>query len=230
MERLTVKIAFLGASLTEGSYGGSYVDALRARLPEHELLNFGVNGSTILQLQQRLDSVLDAAPDAVFVLGGSNDAIAYSQPKTRSYYKQVQGMAEGFITPAEFGQHYRELITRLQIAHVHTLIGLPPLEHNPVVAAAAVEFNHVTREVARAFNLPVCDLAAAMIPHQIPDRKALDMSTILIIGDRVKSGWNDYETEQARGGYTYSFDGIHFTPQGAQQAAAIIAAFLRENL
>lgn len=225
-----MKIAFLGASLTEGSYGGSYLEALRPLLPQHTLLNFGVNGSTILQLVERVDAVLEESPDVVFIMGGSNDAIAYSQPKTRSYYKQVQRLPEGFFTPAEYAQHYRDLLTQLQIAHVQPLAGLPPLEYNPTVAAAAAEFNAATREVARAFNVPMCDLAAAMTPPHIPDRKPLDMSTILVIGDRVKSGWNDYDSEHQRGAYTYSFDGIHFTPQGAQQAAQIIAAFLRESL
>ncbi len=225
-----MKIAFLGASLTEGSYGGSYLEALRPLVPQHTLLNFGVNGSTILQLLERLDAVLEAQPDAVFVMGGSNDAIAYSQPQTRPYYKQVQRLPEGFLTPAQYAQHYRDLLTHLQIAHVQPLVGLPPLEYNPTVVAAATEFNAAAREVARAFNIPVCDLAAAMTPSYIPDRKPLDMSTILVIGDRVKSGWHNYEAEQQRGAYTYSFDGIHFTPQGAQQAAQIIAAFLRESL
>ncbi len=76
-----MKIAFLGASLTEGSYGGSYLEALRPLLPQHTLLNFGVNGSTILQLLERVDTVLDSQPDAVFVMGAVTTPSPTANPK-----------------------------------------------------------------------------------------------------------------------------------------------------
>lgn len=225
-----MRIAFLGASLTEGSYGGSYVNELRALLPDHELINAGVNGSTMNKLLARVESVLEQSPDALFVLAGSNDAIAYSQPRTRSYYKSLQGLPEGFLDVPAFASMYRDLLTQIQLAHVQALVGLPPMEYNVATAEASRLFNDAAREAARAFNAPVCDLYSAMMPDAITDRKPLDMGTVMIIGDRVKAGWNDYELEHLRGGYTYSFDGIHFTPQGAAQAAAIIAAFLKTEL
>lgn len=234
-----MRLAFLGASLTEGLYGGSYVDALRRRLPalipDLEIINAGVGGSTINRLLDRIDDLLDDhAPDAVFVLAGSNDAIAYSSPATRSYYKQVQGIPEGYITPQAFGAAYRDLLTTIQLAQVQALVALPPLEYNPTLAQAAAQFNAQAREAARAFNLPVLDLAAAMTPHPIPERPPLGIHHILTIGERVRAGWpddpDDYERERQAQGYRYSFDGIHFTPAAAEEAADLIAPFIAEQL
>ena len=78
-----MKIVFLGDSLTWGGYGGDFVAEVDRRLPQHTIVNAGVGGNTVINLLNRLDSVLDQEPDGVFVMVGGNDAISYSQPQTR---------------------------------------------------------------------------------------------------------------------------------------------------
>ena len=100
-----MKIVFFGDSLTWGGYGGSYFDELKPLLPDHELINAGEGGNTAINLMRRLDDdVLSHAPDGVFVMIGGNDAISYSQPETRPYYKQVQKIPEGVVMPEQFSQ------------------------------------------------------------------------------------------------------------------------------
>lgn len=229
-----MRIVFMGASLTEGVYGGNFVSGVVERLPQHEIINAGVGGSTINRLLEQVEGVIEQSPDAVFIMAGSNDAIAYSQPATRPYYKSSQKLPNGFLTPEEFGQRYREILEKLQLHHIVPLIGLPPLEYNPELAAASALFNEQAVQAARAYNTPVLDLNPDLMPqmlsHMIPQRPPLDLKIIYQIGERTQSGWSDYEAEQQRGGYTYSFDGIHFTPQTADQVAQIIAAFLEKEL
>lgn len=226
-----MRIIFLGASMTEGVYGGNFVKPAARLLPQHEIVNAGVGGSTINKLAERLDETLEQKPDAAFIMAGSNDAIAYSQPATRPYYKSTQGLApDGYMTPEQFGAVYRDVLTRLQLAHVQPLIGLPPMEYNPTLVAASAAFNAQAEEVARAFNLPVLDLVALFNPPNVPERPPLDMKIIFTIGDRTKSRWNDYEAEQVKGGYTYSFDGIHLTPKSAEKMGELVAAFLKAEL
>lgn len=226
-----MRVIFLGASMTEGVYGGNFVKAAAKLLPTHEVINAGVGGSTVNKLAERLDDVLGQGPDAVFVMAGSNDAIAYSQPDTRSYYKSAQGITpDGYMTPEQFGAVYRDVLTRIQLAHVQPLVGLPPMEYNPTLVAASTAFNDQAQEVARAFNIPVLDLAAHFNPPSVPERPPLDMKIIFTIGDRTKSGWNDYEAEQQKGGYTYSFDGIHLTPKSAEKMGALVAEFIKTEL
>ncbi len=225
-----MRILFLGASLTEGVYGGNFVARIQHNLPDHELINLGQSGSTMNRLVGRLDEVLELEPDAAFVMAGSNDAIAYSQPKTRPYYKQTQDLPDGYLEPDDFGQLYRDFLLELQLAHIQPLMGLPPLEHNPAVKAASDLFNSQAMDAARAYNIPVLDLNPVLLPAHIPDRPDLDLRTVFQIGDRTKSGWADYEAEQQRGGYTYSFDGIHFTLATAERVGDVITEFLRETL
>jgi lysophospholipase L1-like esterase len=225
-----MKIIFIGASLTEGVYGGNFVEGVAKKLPQHEIINLGTGGLTINRLLDRLDTVIELRPDVVVIMAGSNDAIAYSQPDTRSYYKSVQKIPNGFFTPDEFSRHFRELITQLQLEFIQPLVVLAPLEYNPDVVAAAELFNSIMAEVAQDFNLPVLDLATPFIPDDIPDRPSLGMKYILLIGERHGTDWDDYENEQRQGGYTYTFDGIHIPPAVAEKFADIIADFLRETL
>lgn len=222
-----MKIVFFGDSLTWGGYGGSYFDELKPLLPDHELINAGDGGNTVINLLRRLDDdVLSHSPDGVFVMVGGNDAISYSQPATRQYYKQVQKIPEGVVTPDQFSQVYRDLLTRLQLAHTLVWVGLTPSEYNPEVVETVRSYNDLASEAARALNIPVLDLMAEFAPSHIPERPPLDMAYILTIGSRQKSGWNEYAKAQAEGGFTFTFDGLHFTPESAKRAAELLAPFI----
>lgn len=221
-----MKLIFLGDSLTEGSYGGSYVAHI-AKLRHHDIIiNAGIGGDTALNLERRLDEVIDQSPDGVFVMVGGNDAISYSQPDTRPYYKQSKGIPNGFVTPNDFSHAYWEILTRLQMNHIQTWVGLPPIEYNPVVFEAMRYFNQLTAGVTRTISIPTLDLTPYFTPKFIPERKPLGLGIIFTIGERTSSGWSDYDTAQAEGGYSYTFDGIHLTPQSAVQFGDLIHHFI----
>lgn len=225
-----MKIICFGDSLTEVGYGASYFPELVTLLPEHDLVNAGVGGDTTINLLRRLETdVLEHAPDGVFLMVGGNDAISYSQPKTRSYYRQAKDIPEGVVTPEMFEQAYRDLLTKLQLAHIVVWIGLEPNEYNPTAAAAHADYNERARTIARTFNLPVLDLMEAYPPGDLPERPDLGVEYILTIGAREKRGWNDYEGAQKAGGYRFTFDGLHLTTGTAREVAEKIAAFIRAN-
>ncbi|HEX2908973.1 MAG TPA: SGNH/GDSL hydrolase family protein [Phototrophicaceae bacterium] len=221
-----MKIVFLGDSLVWGGYGGDFVAEVARLLPEHTIINAGAGGNTVVNLLNRLDKVLEQQPDGVVVLVGGNDAISASQPATRPYYEQVQKIPGGVVSPESFAQTYRELLTRLHLAHVLVWIVLEPMEYSPELVAVMREYNALAAEAARALNVPALDLLAELPPAQIPPRAPLTLATINLIGKRTASGWADYETERQRSGFTYSFDGIHFTPAAARRVAATIVTFL----
>ncbi len=221
-----MKIVFLGNSLVEGSYGGNFVKEVAARLPQHTIINAGQNGNTILNLLARLDSLLEQEPDIVFVFCGGNDAISFSQPDTRRYYEWVMKVPDGMVTPDAFRTHFRDLLTRIQAAQAVTYVGLSPLEHNPTVADAMRQYNQIAAEICSTLNVSTLDLMKTLNPSHIPERAPLSQKTINLIGQRVASGWHDYETERERGGYTYSFDGLHLTPESAVRVAAMVVQFL----
>ncbi len=221
-----MKLVFLGDSLTWGGYGGRYLDEAARRLPAYTLVNAGVGGDTVLNLLARLDAALALQPDGAFVMIGGNDAISYSQPATRPYYAQTKGISDGVVTPDQFARAYRALLERLALAYVPTWVGLPPIEYNPATAAALREYNQLAAQAARALNVPALDLLAAFTPAHVPERPPLNLGAITLIGRRIAAGWEDYETERARGGYAFTFDGLHFTPDAARRAGALIADFI----
>lgn len=225
-----LKIVCFGDSLTWVGYGGSYFEELVRLLPEYELINAGEGGNTIINLLRRADNdVLAQQPDAVFLMVGGNDAVSYSQPKTRSYYRQAMNIEDGVVTPEQFEQAYRDLLTKLQLAHVVVWIGLEPNEYNPETVAALHDYNTRIKTIARSFNVPVLDLMEAFPPGDVPDRQPLGIEFILTIGAREKRGWTDYESARAAGDFTFTFDGLHLMPETAKQVAELIADFIREN-
>jgi lysophospholipase L1-like esterase len=223
-----MKIVFLGASLTEGVYGGNYVNSVAATLPQHTIINRGVGGSTVNKLRERVERVLDDKPDACFILSGSNDALAYAFPATRPYYKSQQNLPNGYLEPDDYAVIYRDILTELTLNHVLVLVGLPPMEYSPAALVAMSLFNTKSREAAESLNLPIFDFGTHFNVTRVPERPPLGLQTVFQIGDRVKAGWNDYEAEQARGSYTYTFDGIHFTPEAATRAGTILAGWMQE--
>ncbi len=226
-----MKLVCFGDSLTWLGYGGSYYEELVKLLPQHQWINAGDGGNTVINLLRRVDDdVLSHQPDGVFLMVGGNDAISFSQPKTRSYYRQAQGIPDGVVTPPQFEQAYRDLLTKLQLAHVVVWIGLEPCEYNLEVVAAFREYNARIQTIARAFTLPTLDLMGAFPPGDLPDRPPLEIGYILTIGAREKRGWHDYESARKAGGFRYTFDGMHLMPETARQMAALIAAFIEEQL
>lgn len=221
-----MKIVFLGNSLVEGSYGGNFVAEVAKRLPKQTIINAGQNGNTILNLLSRLDDVLAQEPDIIFVFCGGNDAISYSQPETRRYYERVMKVPGGMVTPDQFRSNFRELLTHIKLAQVTVYVGLSPMEHNSTVAAAMQQYNQIAAEESERLNVPTLDLMKALNPTHIPERPALTQATINLIGERVKSGWKDYSAERESGGYTYSFDGLHLTPEAAIKVAEMVIQFL----
>lgn len=222
-----MKIVFLGNSLTWGGYGADFVAEVARRLPQHEIINSGHGGNTIINLRQRLDTVLEQEPDGIFVMGGGNDAISYVQPETRRYYERVQKIPDGIITPEVFTQTYRDLLTHIQANHVLAWVGLAPIEHNPAVVNALKDYNARTREVAEALGIDVLDLMARLpAPESVPDRPPLDQATINLIGKHTREGWSDFEAAREAGGYTFTFDGLHLMPEMGPQVAEWIVDFL----
>lgn len=223
-----MKLIFFGDSLTEGSYGGDYVAHIAKLRPRDTVINAGVGGDTIINLERRLADVIDQSPDGVFVMVGGNDAISYSQPDTRPYYKQAKSIPDGFVSPDDFALAYRDVLTQLQTAHIPTWVGLPPIEYNLLVYQMMRGYNDLVADITRTMNIPTLDLMQKFAPSTIPERTPLGLGIIFTIGERTQSGWSDYDTAQAQGNFTYTFDGIHLTPKSAVQFGDLIHHFIGE--
>lgn len=72
-----MKIAFYGDSLTEGIPGVAFLPILEGKLTEHELINHGKGGDTVISLYRRIvRQRLDVPVDIAFLWVGVNDVFA----------------------------------------------------------------------------------------------------------------------------------------------------------
>ena len=226
-----MRIVFLGDSLTWGGYGGNFVSAIAEKLPEHEIINAGEGGDTVVNLLRRLDDVLEThQPDAMFVMVGGNDATSYSMPQTRGYYKKTKQLDDGMVTPAQFEETYRELLHQLQLNYVQAMVGLAPTEYSRDVIEAKHEYNVIARKVAENLNIPILDLDAIFTPENPIEREPISLEFIQKIGANWSSGWDKFEEERAKWGYTYTFDGLHILPEMGEEFAKNIIPFLEEQV
>ncbi len=226
-----MRIVFLGDSLTWGGYGGNFVASVAERLPNHTIINAGEGGDTVVNLLRRLDDVLEQhQPDAIFVMVGGNDANSYAMPQTRGYYKKAKQLEEGMVTPEQFEETYRELLSQIQLNFVQPLVGLAPTEYSRDVIAAKHDYNVRARKVADNLNIPILDLDAIYTPKNPIERDPITLAFIQKIGANWSSGWDKFEEERAKWDYTYTFDGLHILPEMGKDFANHIIPFLQENI
>ena len=226
-----MRIVFLGDSLTWGGYGGNFVKVVARQLPDHDIINAGEGGDTVINLLRRLGTVLEEhKPDAMFVMVGGNDATSYAMTQTRGYYKKAKQLEDGMVTPEQFEETYRELLHQLQLNYVQALVGLAPTEYSREVIEAKQDYNVRARRVAENLNIPVLDLDAIFTPKNSIEREPITLAFIQQIGANWSSGWDKFEEEQAKWGYTYTFDGLHIMPEMAEEFAKHVTPFLQEEV
>jgi lysophospholipase L1-like esterase len=223
-----MRIIFFGDSLTQGTFGASYVDKVAAAMRGHHFINQGVNGDTSLNLYRRIDKDVNAEkPDGVFIMVGVNDAISSVEPKSRAYYRFMKRLPRGQVSAVSFRENMRALLGKLIAAQIKIWVALPPVEYSPEQFSALRQMNDYANAICHEFNIPALDLMAALTPNDIPARNPVGVSTYqhnLLIQLEMNK---DFEKHRAAGGFTYSFDGIHLTEAGAQQMADLIVPFLR---
>lgn len=225
-----MRIVFLGDSLTWGGYGGNFVSIVAERLPAHTIINAGEGGDTVVNLLRRLPNVLEShTPDAVFVMVGGNDTNSYAMPLTRGYYKKAKQLPDGIVTPDAFESAYRELLQTLQLDFVQPLVGLAPSEYSREQVVAKQQYNAIAKSVAESMNIPVLDLDTPFTPQNPIERPPVDIAFIQQIGANWDSGWDKFEEERQKWGYTYTFDGMHILPESAPKFADLIVPFLEEH-
>jgi lysophospholipase L1-like esterase len=104
-----VKVSFFGDSLTEGFPGVAYFGLLKNKFPDHELLNYGKGGDTVISLLKRLEKLTFPEPfDIAFLWVGVNDVFvktSWSYPIIKTLRRQPWAKNQEV-----FGNCYRKLL------------------------------------------------------------------------------------------------------------------------
>lgn len=143
-------VAFVGDSLTDF---GRWSDAW----PNLTIRNFGIVGDTTLGLEYRLNQVIKARPDRIFVLIGTND-IEYGRPIP------------------EIAANIDHIIARLQLELPRSKIFLQSvLPRQPQFDEPVRAVNKLIRKVAETRKVTFVDL----YPHFVAEGGRLDPSVTL---------------------------------------------------
>jgi lysophospholipase L1-like esterase len=224
-----MRILFFGDSLTQGTIGVSYVDKLARALPQHRLINKGINGDTSLNLYRRVqDDVIALRPDLVFVMVGINDALSTIEASSRLYYRYTKRVPGGRVSPLAYRENLRAVLSKLAAANIRTCVVLQPLEYRPESVDCLKEINAHAAQLCRELDIPALDAMAVFAPSDIPPRPPFGRG-VYIRNLQVMLGWRRYDQWQHEGRFTYSFDGVHLTEDGARRMADLIMQFLKRE-
>jgi lysophospholipase L1-like esterase len=225
-----VRIVVFGDSLTQGDLGVNYVEKVAAAFPQHTFINAGVNGDTSLNLFRRVQQdVITREPDGCIIMVGINDVLSLTDPALHVYYRWVKGVRGGQISPTAFRENMRAVLTRLHQAGLRLWVALPPIEQRPEQVVILRQMNDHARQLCLELRIPTLDVMAAFAPDTLPVRPSVKGRQYLRMLSNMLASKERYEALRQRGGYSYSFDGIHLTEGGAQRLADLMIPFLRVN-
>jgi len=101
-------IACIGDSLTHGNIGECWVESLRNEYPGDTVLNEGINGDVVWQVNKRIELIINCNPDIIILMIGTNDAMASFNKKSGKRYKLKNKLPE---TPTF--ESYQKLLPKL---------------------------------------------------------------------------------------------------------------------
>ena len=230
-------VVCLGASIVRGRASVDFVEMLRARLPQLEFVNGGVNSDTADDILQRLDSVIACHPKAIVILVGTSDAQAILNPSGPAAKKKQK--ETGNTEPPSVANFQRNLLACVSELSERTgarigLCSLPPLGQdisapaNDVIRALNAAIRTVAESTGETY-LPVYEqmvayLESADATHGKPftgDWRvgARSLSQHFIIG-------RSFDVIAEREGLLLSPDYIHLNTAGASIVADEAQAFL----
>jgi lysophospholipase L1-like esterase len=179
------RIVFLGDSITQQGGGPrGYVTLIRKDLEEKhpdlnvEVINAGVSGNKVPDLQARLDKdVLEKQPTVVVIYIGINDVWHGEKDPARG-------------TPADkYEEGLKDIIRRCQDAGARVVLCTPSVigekkdDGNPLDAKLD-QYAGISRAVAKATGAHVCDLREAFLTY-LKEHNPEDRERGVLTGDRV---------------------------------------------
>jgi lysophospholipase L1-like esterase len=169
-DKITLKkgdrIIFLGDSITEGGAGPKgYVTLVKQALKKDhaelkiEVIGAGISGNKVPDLQRRLKrDVLDKKPTVVVIYIGINDVWHGERDPKRGTAKDV------------YEKGLKDVIGQVQKAGARVLLCTPSVigekaDGTNTNDKKLDEYAAISRKVAKAMKVPVCDLRKAFIDH-----------------------------------------------------------------
>ena len=220
-------IACIGDSLTHGNIGECWVDGLRNEYPEDTVINEGINGDLVWQVNERIESIINCDPDIIILMIGSNDVMASFNKKSGERYKSSNKLPE-IPTFESYQKLLPKLLDNLNGTSKIALCTLPPIGENKdsAINEHIRKFNDFIELTANNKNIsliPISNLLwEELSKRTYPVKSDYDPSSLPIIrriyGGMMhhyifKKSWD--EVAKSKGQWLL-FDQIHFGERAAK--------------
>jgi len=220
-----MNIIFFGDSLTEGVPGISFFDTLKEKLLQHNLINYGKGGDTVISLLRRIRKMkISKRYDIAFIWVGVNDIlvqVSLKYPPIKEFLNQpwVKNVEE-------FTEYYFELLN-LVSANADKTFTISPLiigedvnnEWNNRLGELSAEIEKLSMKFK---NVEFIDLRKDFISTLASKEPSLYIINSFFWDSIVAWLFNspDYVEEKSheRGLYL-TLDGVHLNQAGAQIVA-----------
>lgn len=228
MDKTRLKIAFIGDSLTEGIVGVSYFDILQNKLSQHELLNYGKGGDTLISLFRRLQKINIKSPlDVGFLWIGVNDIFVkthWSFPLVKRLRGQPWAKSH-----MKFQDYYRSILELLQ-DNITQIFTLPPLLIGEDIYndwnKELIVLSKIIQDLSISYpNVEFIDLRK----HFIPQLESKNISPYVpksifrvILDALVVKKPEKLEKEALERGLHFTIDGLHLNKAGAEKVADVL--------
>jgi acyl-CoA thioesterase-1 len=216
------RVVCFGASTIQGNVSFNIVDELARRLPDHDVINAGINGNTSAQVLDRLPAVVALRPDVVVVHAGANDLLA--------------ALRDGGETTVDvLAANLRAIVAGLRPTGARIAL----MSIQPIGERLDDEFNRgvdrvnaTIRQVAEAEQvayLPLNERLAALLRGQGTGRAAkTDLLRLVVKAIVLHLGVGvGLDRIGRRNGFVLHTDGLHLASPGGLVAADLIEAFIR---
>jgi len=227
-----MRIAFLGASLVEGSISAPLPPRVVARLGRDDLhvLNAGVNGDLAWNVARRAPAAVAWKPDVMFIMAGTNDVLAsLSEGRARRYrrWKKLPQLPDAQFSRESFKTLFDAVRTVPRV-----IVGtLPPLgeDLDGDACARVRRINELIVNAAGERGWAVADIYAAIASRIGPGGRPLPSRDHLVLSAAFQRHIlrRSYESIARTHGFRALSDGIHLTESSGDAAADVIVSAMR---
>ncbi|MFW9918961.1 MAG: SGNH/GDSL hydrolase family protein [Candidatus Thorarchaeota archaeon] len=233
-------ILFAGDSLTHGNIGIGYLNLLceEQQLSGYRYINAGINGDFCWNLLQRMDAIIACQPDVIFVLIGTNDAMA-DIPIANIRIAQKRKSLPRKPSVDWFKENLNKVLDRLasETSARVILLSIPPIGEDVGSEAneVAKTYSRIIHDLAIERGLECLPIYERMIEYlqehpsspTYPVRSAMNQMILAMV--RHFAFGRDWDAIANAAGQALHIDHIHLNSAGAQIIARIVSLYLSEH-
>jgi lysophospholipase L1-like esterase len=236
-------IACVGSSTTAAKGTFNWITELKKR-PENRairFLNYGVGGDLSYNALQRIPHVINARPDKVLILIGTNDILSMVFANVRSFYRRWKHLPR---EPSDewLKENLQQMIRQLKTSDLPVRIavaslaevGEAPLSNDPSQArlnGLFKRFSEIIKDVAQAENvtyLPFYDRFHDAVAGS-PGRAFTTFNFLSFYRDYLFRGFilrYSFDKIAQLNGWQFHIDGVHLNTRGGMILVDLVQEFI----